>query len=638
MENYLNCQIKKMAGKGNYSDRNPNSENIYLDEDSNDTDDTYSDSDSDLDLYEGYEDSDCDLSDEDEIEGNEDPLHIDENNRISTNNVTDTGSSMIWSKDVKPIRNFPFDEEKCGIQINITGTSTPREVFDQLFTTDIINMLVNSTNVYGNDLYSKPAPATRKSPKVNFRDTNNTEMYKFLGLCLLMGQSKYPTIRLAFSKHPLYYRPIFPATMSGRRFQILLRTFSCHMPITKADKEADKLARIKPLLQLLLKSFNDAYVPFKQLSLDESLLLWRGRLSFRQYIKNKAAKYGIKFYELTTSDGYVLNVIIYQGKDSDEPGDNTSKTAKIVLDLMKPYLDKGHHLYMDNFYNSVSLSTHLLSKQTHTTGTLRSNRKENPKIVVQSKLKKGEINWRRFDDVYITKWRDKRDVLTITTAHHPALVEVKNRRGESTMKPQDVADYNQYMSGVDRLDQMISYYNTTRKTIRWYKKVLLHLVDVTVWNSYYLYKQTHPKVSFLTFRDSLIQSLIQLPENVQEGRQLVALVPSLGNLKQIVFESTLINYIYSGRPRASKTQAPLEDVSSEASSLLTLSVEVAIHQVEKIPVPAYHKRKNYFQRCQSCAKEKVRKDTSYRCADCPGRPPMCRLCFENHQPDQVQSD
>lgn len=267
-------------------------------------------------------------------------------------------STLIWSSDVKPIRKFPFDEEKCGIKIDISSTSTPRDVFDKLFTSDIMDMLVDSTNVYGNELYSKPAPATRKSPKVNFRDTNLTEMYKFLGLYLLLGQSKYPKIRLAFSKHPLYYRPIFRATMSGRRFQMLLRTFCCHMPMTKAEKEANKLSRVKPLLQKLLKTFNDAFSPFKELSLHESLLLWRDRLSFRQFIKDKAAKYGIKFFELTTSYGYALNIIIYQGKNSDEPDDKSSKTAKIVLELMQPYLEKGHHLYMDNYYNSVSLSTH----------------------------------------------------------------------------------------------------------------------------------------------------------------------------------------------------------------------------------------------------------------------------------------
>lgn len=128
----------------------------------------------------------------------------------------------------------------------------------------------------------------------------------------------------------------------------------------------------------------------------------------------------------------------------------------------------------------------------------------------------------------MTKWRDKRDVLTISTAHHPELVEAANRYGDIKIKPKDVVDYNKNMSGVDRLDQMTSYYGSPRKTIPWYKKVLLHLLDMTVWNSYFLYRRYHPKITFLKFRESLIMSLIQLPTDIIEGRQLFQLTKSLG--------------------------------------------------------------------------------------------------------------
>jgi len=38
--------------------------------------------------------------------------------------------------------------------------------------------------------------------------------------------------------------------------------------------------------------------------LNESLVLFKGRLHFRQYIKAKRARFGIKLYELYTSDGH----------------------------------------------------------------------------------------------------------------------------------------------------------------------------------------------------------------------------------------------------------------------------------------------------------------------------------------------
>lgn len=382
-----------------------------------------------------YEDSNSDLSEvtdeglsEDEDNDplydeslSEDALCMYENSeRVG---YTDLGEN--WFSDVKPIRQFPFlTDPKGTIKIDINNESSPRDVFDKIFTKDIMEMVLNATNEYGRELYAKPVPITRKSPKVIFHDTDANEMYKFFGLALLIAQCKFPTIRNAFSKHPLYYHPIFPATMSGRRYQMLLRTFNCHTPLHEGEK-LDKLVKVNRLVDALIKSFNDAYIPSKDLSLDESLLLFRGRLSFRQYIKTKAAKYGIKFYELTTSDGYVLNIIIYQGKDANSK-ESGGKTQKIVQILMEPYLNKGHNLFMDNFYNSVTLSTYLLSSKTHVTGTLRKDRKYNPEEVIEATLKKGEMIWRRCGEVYVTKWKDKRDVLSITTAHHPEMVLLRN--------------------------------------------------------------------------------------------------------------------------------------------------------------------------------------------------------------------
>lgn len=55
------------------------------------------------------------------------------------------------------------------------------------------------------------------------------------------------------------------------------------------------------------------YSPGQNLSVDESLVLFKGRVHFRQYIKTKRARFGIKLYELTTSDGITLDLLVYCG-------------------------------------------------------------------------------------------------------------------------------------------------------------------------------------------------------------------------------------------------------------------------------------------------------------------------------------
>lgn len=145
------------------------------------------------------------------------------------------------------------------------------------------------------------------------------------------------------------------------------------------------------------------------------MLLWRERLSFRQYIPSKAHKYGITFFELCTDDGFILDLIIYKGKDT--VTDSRDVTFGIVNKLMRNYLEKGHTLYTDNYYNSVQLAKYLNENKTHIVGTLRKNRHENPGKTV-AKLKKGEAVHAQKNNMQVTKWVDKREVCMRSTKHN----------------------------------------------------------------------------------------------------------------------------------------------------------------------------------------------------------------------------
>ena len=47
--------------------------------------------------------------------------------------------------------------------------------------------------------------------------------------------------------------------------------------------------------------------------------------------------------------------------------------------------------------------------------------------------------------------------------------------------------YNHYMGGVDVSDQYLSYHNTLQKTVRYWKTLSYHLIDIGVVNSFVLY-------------------------------------------------------------------------------------------------------------------------------------------------------
>lgn len=67
--------------------------------------------------------------------------------------------------------------------------------------------------------------------------------------------------------------------------------------------------------------------------------------------------------------------------------------------------------------------------------------------------------------VTVNNWKEKGDVLTMSTKHVVEIVVVSNRNGKLSMKPNTIQDYNLNMSDIDRSVQMLSYYTSLRKTI-----------------------------------------------------------------------------------------------------------------------------------------------------------------------------
>jgi len=94
------------------------------------------------------------------------------------------------------------------------------------------------------------------------------------------------------------------------------------------------------------------------------------------------------------------------------------------------------------------------------------------------------------------------------------MITITDKRGREREKPKIIVDYNKNMSGIDRADQMVSYYVTPRKSIRWYVKVFFHLLDVSIWNACWLYnnhiKATNTtKITYLKARETIIEAFLK---------------------------------------------------------------------------------------------------------------------------------
>ena len=368
----------------------------------------------------------------------------------------------------------------AGIKANISSDTKPSDIYNLFLTDELLEVIVAKTNRYASQFLAthNVKPHSRATA---WRETDVEEIRKLIGLVFLMGVVRKPTVDSYWSGNSLIATPFFPRTMPRDRFSLLLKFL--HFSNSEDAPADDILFKLRQVCDILRRQIQDVYIPDREISIDESMVLWRGRLMFRQYIPSKKHKYGIKLYELCDPNGYVWNASVYCGKTDRTSGVGHSEA--VVNDLISPLLDKGYHLYVDNFYTGIPLAKNLMEHQTHLCGTLRRNRKFLPQNVVKSKLKKGQVASKRSGPVVVLKWKDKRDVLMLSTMHPGRIVQTDrlNRRQEQVQKPDCILDYNKYMCGIDRSDQLASYYDPLRKTLKWYRKVVFHFLDIAMCNA-----------------------------------------------------------------------------------------------------------------------------------------------------------
>ncbi|XP_071996640.1 piggyBac transposable element-derived protein 4-like [Engystomops pustulosus] len=377
--------------------------------------------------------------------------------------------------------------------------------------------------------------------------------------------------------------------MPRSRFEVLMRFLHFndnHQAPLSSDPGRDRLFKIRPLLTFLEESFKSAYIPEKNVAVDESLMSYKGRLSFRQFIPSKRAKYGIKVYKLCESGtGYTFAFRVYEGKDRDinPPGcpSDIGCSGKIVWDLMRPLLNKGYHLYTNNFYTSVPLYKHLHSAATGACGTIRKIRRGLPQKLLRTGLRRGESNSLCSENILAIKYNDRKDVFLLSTLHPDTKVTVRERGSTSDKeKPVCVTEYNKHIGAVDLADQALQPYLVQRKSRTWYKKVAIYLMQVAAYNSFVLYKKSNGQDSFFKFLENVVENLL--------------------------------------------FQSPEPTVSHESEDVRRLVEHHFMHPVPTTPHKRYPQK-----RCRVCSKNGIRRETRFYCPSCPSKPGLCNYpCFE----------
>ncbi|GBN12999.1 PiggyBac transposable element-derived protein 4, partial [Araneus ventricosus] len=304
-------------------------------------------------------------------------------------------------------------------------------------------------------------------------------MKRFIALLLLQGIVQKPVEKWFWSKRPILSTPFFGKIMSEIKYGLIMKFL--HFENSDAFDENlhlnPKLRKVSELHSMLVQRFKSVYVPKQDISVDESLIAYEGRLGWKQYIPIKRARFGLKLFQLCESEsGYIWNSCIYTGKGTVFHNDynHLGVSTKSVMTLLHDLKGKGYCLTTDNYYTSPELAELLINSKTDIFGTLRPNRKGLPALLKSSSVKKGEIIAFQKGKMCVMKWKDKKPLHMLSTFHNADMMEVKSKKENSAVKvkPKAVVLYNATMGGVDRSDQCLSYYHVARNQQRkYYKKI-----------------------------------------------------------------------------------------------------------------------------------------------------------------------
>ena len=299
-------------------------------------------------------------------------------------------------------------------------------------------------------------------------------------------------------------------------------------PAEEQQLSENRLCKILPVYNYIKSRCSELYQPDRQLSIDERMVESKARTHFRQYIRNKPTKWGFKFWVLADITGYTIDFDLYVGKSAQISAKGLS--YDVVMQLLQPYLNQGYKLFCDNFYTSPTLLNDLTQYGVVATGTLNINRKEVPKEI--STIRKYADGQPRGSGYYFratgsqityTVWRDTKTVVMASTAFPGHSESTVSRRVKDPVSgnsittdvhcPLMLANYNKYMGGVDKSDQLISYHKISRRTVRYWKTLFYHFIDIMVVNSHIIFnyialQNNKNPLSENQFRDKLILEII----------------------------------------------------------------------------------------------------------------------------------
>jgi hypothetical protein len=385
--------------------------------------------------------------------------------------------------------------------------SEPFQLFETFFSIEMKKYIIDACKDNGYDL------------KLKDLDT-------FIGIVIFSTFNPRKSQRDYWSSDPYLSNEVVSSAMSRQQFEIIKSKLKYSK---NKDKDSnDRGWRVRSLLKLFQNNIMKFGIWRTALSVDEMMAKSYAKTVLKQFIRGKPIRFGLKFWGLCTSDGYLLNLDLYCGKNS-QIGDKLSKCAlgsRVVLYLLQPFFQiisynkiSQFHLYFDNFFTNMDLVLHLKKLRLKCTGTIRDNRVKE-KNVLDKKAPRGTYVVKH--DVnsginFITIMDSKPVSIASTAAGVNPLSISKRYSAEAKSKieipfPQAFHLYNKFMGGVDLHDGHCNDILPSIRSKKWTWVVFMRLIQASITNSLVIFNAANDgkkKVGIKEFTISIAKYYLQ---------------------------------------------------------------------------------------------------------------------------------
>ena len=363
---------------------------------------------------------DVDENDAFEEEGDEEYVNQDHEENIQEEEEMNLFQWEVINGQFQPTNLPVFQRQgRNGILVD-TNNFRVVDYFELFFKAELYELIAEQTNKYAQQKIRNNNLAAHSRYHA-WSETDAAEIQAYIALEIAMSTCPKPSIKDYWGNFWLTRTPNFSHVMPRDRFE-LIRAFlhfndNENQP-AEGHPEFDPLYKIRKIFDVVDPALLAVFSPPQNLSLDESMLKFKGRFKYKQYNPKKPTKWGIKEFALADpATSYLFKRKTYIGRHTTIPEDGHLITEQVVLDLASDFEDNGHVIFMDSFYSSPRLYKELLQKGIGACGTINPRRKGMPTEDLRHlRLRKGDPPvFMEADSLLLCSWQDIKRVNLLST-------------------------------------------------------------------------------------------------------------------------------------------------------------------------------------------------------------------------------